>query len=138
MEAFAAYGQALASIAVFVILVMLMSPITALKKTGEGMPPGATPHNAYEDGTYRWNRAYLNATENFGVVVGAVMVAILAGVDPWWVNTLALVFLIARVLHAVVLIAGIGPQNYGPRTLAYVVSWACCIVLAVMALAAVL
>lgn len=137
MESFAGYGHAIASVAIFTILVMLMGPISALKKTGEGMPPGATPQNAYEDATYRWNRAYLNATENFGVFVGATMAAILAGGDAWWVNTLASVFLIARVLHAVVHIAGIGPQNYGPRTLAYVAGWACCIGLAIVALAAV-
>ncbi len=137
MEAFAAYGHAIASLAIFTIIAMLMSPITALKKTGEGMPPGATPENAYEDSTYRWNRAYLNATENFGVFAGATVAAILAGADPGWVNTLASVFLLARVLHAVIHIAGIGPKNYGPRTLSYVVGWACCIGLAILALAAV-
>ena len=134
MEMFAAYTPALTALALFTILVMLMSPISSIKKQGEGLSAGGTPANAYDNSAYRWNRAYLNATENFGVFAGVMMAAILSGGDPWWVNLLAMVFLVARVLHAVIHVSGIGAENMGPRTFAYVAGWACCIGLAILVL----
>lgn len=138
MEGYAAYSHAIVSMALFVILVMVLSPITALKKTGSGLPAGGTPGNAYDDPIYRWNRAYVNATETIGAFAAATIAAILAGASPFWVNTFASVFLVARVLMLIVHVAGIKPMNMGPRTILYVVGWVCCIALAVLAIAAAL
>jgi len=138
MESFAEYGHAIASLGLFTLVVMIMSPISSLKKTGIDLPAGGTPENAYDDPVYRWNRAYLNACETIGAFAACTVAAILAGADPFWVNLFASVFLIARVLHAFVHIRGIGAMNMGPRTILYVLGWACCIGLSVLAIFAVL
>ena len=138
MEAFAEYRHAIVSIAAVALLGLLMNPIPAIKKTGRGMAAGATPEGDYSDPVYRWNRAYLNLTEMMGLFVGVTVAAILAGASPWWVNLFASVYLLSRLAVAVVHIAGIGPMNMGPRTLIFVLGWAACIALAVMAIAAVL
>lgn len=136
METFVPYSHALTSLALFSLIALLLSPISALKKTGSGLPAGGTPDNAYDDPIYRWNRAYLNATETAGVFAAVCAAAILSGAAPFWVNLFASVFLVARVLMLVVHIAGIKPMNMGPRTILYVVGWACCVALAVLAIAA--
>jgi len=137
MEQFAPYGHALVSMAGVALIGLLMNPISALRKMGQGVAPGGTPEQAYDDGTYRLNRAYLNLTEMMGLFVGCVLAAMLAGVAPFWVNWLASIFFVSRILVAIVHLAGIGPMNFGPRTMIFVVGWACCVALAVMAILAV-
>ena len=66
----------------------------------------------------------------FGV---AAVAAMLVGASPFWVNWLASIFLLARLLMAFVHIRGIGPMNNGPRTILYVIGWACTVILAIMA-----
>lgn len=138
MDTFAEYGHAIASLALFTIMVMVMSPISSLRKSGAGLAAGATPENAYDDPVYRWNRAYLNACEAIGAFAACTAAAILSGASPFWVNLFASVFLLSRLVHAFVHVRGIGAMNQGPRTFAYVVGWACCLALSVLAVFAVL
>jgi len=138
MEPFLAYGHAIVAMAATALFGLILSPLSALGKLNKGMVSGVTPGEDYGDQAYRFNRAYLNLTENMGFFVAATVAAILAGASPTWVNWLASIFLVARILHFVVHYGGIGPMNFGPRTIVYTIGWGCSILLAILAIFAVL
>ena len=136
MDVFVEYGHAVASVVIFTLIVLFMSPFTALAKQGKGLAPGATPEQDYSDKAYRLNRAYLNGTETLPAFLTVTMAAILLGVSPFWVNLLASIALVARIAMLVIHLRGIGKPNSGLRSMAYVIGWACMFVLGLMALVA--
>ncbi|SLN18169.1 MAPEG family protein [Ruegeria meonggei] len=136
MEVFADYGHAVASVVIFTLVVLFMAPFTALAKQGKGLAPGATPDQDYGDQAYRLNRAYLNGTETLPAFAAVTVAAILMGVNPFWVNLLASVALLARLLMLFVHLRGIGKPNAGPRSILYVLAWVCMFVMGLMALVA--
>lgn len=138
MEVYAEYSHAIASLVIFTLIVLFMSPFTALAKQGKGLAPGATPEQDYADKAYRLNRAYLNGTETLPAFLSVTVAAILLGASPFWVNLLASIALIARVVMLVIHLRGIGKQNAGLRSIFYVVGWACMFILGFMALVAAL
>lgn len=138
MEQFADYGHAIAALGLTVVLGLLIAPFTALAKMSRGQSPGGTPAEDYSDRTYRFNRAYLNLTENMGFFAAATAAAILAGANPTSVNWLAALFLVSRVLHFIVHFTGLGPANFGPRTFVFVAGWLCNLGLALIAVMAVM
>ena len=136
MEAYAQYSHAIASLVIFTLIVLFMSPFSALAKAGKGLAPGATPQQDYSDKAYRLNRAYLNGTETLPAFLAVTVAAILLGANPFWVNLLASVALVARVVMLVIHLQGIGKPNSGLRSMAYVGGWACMVILGLMALVA--
>lgn len=136
MEVFADYGHAVASVMVFTLVVLFLAPFTALAKAGKGLAPGATPDQDYGDKAYRLNRAYLNGTETLPAYAAVVVAAILMGASPFWVNLLASIALLARLVMLFVHLRGIGQPNNGLRSILYVVSWVCMFVMGIMALVA--
>ncbi len=82
-----------------------------------------------KDGGARANAAQQNAWEAVAVFGAAVIVAHLAGADAATSATLAMVFIVARVLHPIFYITNIAPM----RTLSFVVGFGCCIWLFVLA-----
>lgn len=80
----------------------------------------------------RAQAAQQNAWEALAVFGAAVVVAHLAGADPGWSATAALVFVVARILHAVFYIADQAPL----RTLVFLVGWACSLTLFGLAISA--
>ena len=73
-----------------------------------------------------------------GAITAALVFAVLAGASAFWVNWLMLAFLILRVVYLIIYMTGTGKEAQGPRTFAYVASWAINIAIAVMAMLAVL
>ncbi|WP_298846639.1 MAPEG family protein [uncultured Ruegeria sp.] len=136
MNIFAEYGHAIASVVLFTLVVLVLAPFSALAKQGKGLAPGATPEQNYADQAYRLNRAYLNGTETLPAFATVVTAAVLLGASPLWVNLLASVALVARLVMLVVHIKGIGKPNSGLRSVLYVLGWACMIVIGLMALVA--
>ncbi|MCX8951835.1 MULTISPECIES: MAPEG family protein [unclassified Ruegeria] len=136
MEVFAEYSHAIASVVLFTLVVLFLAPFSALAKQAKGLAPGATPEQDYADKAYRLNRAYLNGTETLPAFVTVITAAILLGVSPFWVNLLASVALVARLAMLVVHLKGIGKPSSGPRTILYVIGWACMVVIGLMALVA--
>ena len=136
MEDFAQYGHAVASLVIFTLVVLLLAPFSALAKQGKGLAPGATPEQDYSDKAYRLNRAYLNGTETLPAYLAVTVAAILMGVSPFWVNLLASVVLLARLVMLFVHIRGTGKPHSGLRSVLYVVGWACMFVMGLMALVA--
>ncbi len=136
MEVYGQYSHAIASLVIFTLIVLFMSPFSALAKAGKGLAPGATPDQDYADKAYRLNRAYLNGAETLPAFLTVTMAAILLGVSPFWVNLLASLALVARIAMLVVHLKGIGRPHSGLRSVLYVVGWACMAVMGVMALVA--
>ncbi|KIC39495.1 MAPEG family protein [Leisingera sp. ANG-M7] len=137
MEAFAAYSHALAALVIFTLITLALSPFSALAKQKAGLAPGATPQQDYADKAYRLNRAYLNGCETLPAFLTVTLVAILAGAAPFWVNLLASVAVVSRVFMIFIHLQGIGKPHSGPRSVFYVLGWACMAGLAILALAAV-
>ena len=137
MEQFAMYGHALVSIAIWALIVQLLSPISAAMKSKTGMAPGATPVADYSNRIYRLDRSYQNSVETLAVFVAVTVAAMLAGVSPFWVNLLASASLVARMVMIFIHIQGIGKPANGPRTALFVFSWALHVALAIMAIVAV-
>jgi uncharacterized MAPEG superfamily protein len=137
MEQFAQYGHAIVALAATALFGLILSPLSAMRKQALGMTPGSQPEADYSDPCYRWHRAYLNLSESIGFFVAVVLAAILAGANPFWVNMLASLFFIARVLLAFVHIKGIGKPDMSVRSFTYIAGWAMCLALAIMAIAAV-
>ncbi len=136
MDIFAQYSHAIASLVIFTLIVLFMSPFSALAKAGKGLAPGATPDQDYSDKAYRLNRAYLNGTETLPAFLTVTVAAILLGASPFWVNLLASLALVARVVMLVIHLRGVGKPHSGLRSVFYVVGWACMAVLGLMALVA--
>ncbi|GGH21525.1 Uncharacterized conserved protein, MAPEG superfamily [Cribrihabitans marinus] len=137
MEQFAEYSHALSALVLFAVVVLVMSPFSALAKQGAGLAPGATPKEDYANKAYRLNRAYLNGCETLPAFLTVVLAAILAGASPFWVNLLASLALLARLVMLFVHLQGVGKPQSGVRTFAYVGGWACMLLLAVLALVAI-
>ena len=128
--AFAAYGHALASLAGWALLVLVVIVLTVVNRPRERTPSGHAVRD-YTDRGYRASRALGNALEVSGPFVAATVAAILVGAPPFWVNLLASVFLAARVAMVAV---HVGTENQPARSAAWAVGLVCVIGLAIMAL----
>ena len=138
MDGFSEYGHAIASLALVSLLTLLLSPLSAMRKTAIGLAPGAEPEADYGSVTYRFHRCYLNLTESVGVFAAVTVAAIMAGASPTLVNLCASVFVVARFLLVIIHIRGIGRADMGPRSFVYVAGWLMCICLALLAIGAAL
>ncbi|QGY00333.1 MAPEG family protein [Roseovarius faecimaris] len=134
MEPFAPYSHAIVALAGTAILLLIMSPLSAMKKSAMGLAPGATPEQDYTNACYRWHRAYGNLAESIGTFAAVTLAAILAGASPFWVNLLASLFLVIRIFLAVVHIKGIGKPDMSLRSFTYVAGWLICLILALLAI----
>lgn len=136
MDVVAGYGHAIIAMALMGLMTLVLGPVSAMRKSADGLAPGATPPQDYANATYRWHRAYGNAAETSGTFALVTLAAILAGAAPFWVNLFAAVFVVARLVMLVLHVRG-GQAERGPRSIAYVVGAAMCIALALSAIAAV-
>ena len=137
MEPFSDYAHAIVSLAGLVLLWAVLNPLSAILKEKAGAAPGgAPPESDYASRPYRAFRAYSNLTETLPAFAAALTAAILAGANPFWVNLLASIFFVSRIVVAYVHIQGIGKASGGLRSLIFALGWATCIGLAVVAAAA--
>ncbi|KIC20996.1 MAPEG family protein [Leisingera sp. ANG-Vp] len=136
MDAFDAYSHALAALVIFTLIILALSPFSALAKQKAGLAPGATPQEDYAEKAYRLNRAYLNGCETLPAFLTVTLVAVLAGAAPFWVNLLASVVLVSRIVMILIHLQGSGKPHGGLRSVFYVIGWACMAGLALMALVA--
>lgn len=129
-EIFAPYAPALAVLAGWALLMIVLA-FLSVRATPRARTDGGLPVRDYSDPAYRRSRAHLNAVENAGPFVAATAAAILAGAAPFWVNLLALLFLVARIAMAVV---HIGTENQPMRSLCFIAGLLCSLGLILLAL----
>lgn len=137
MEAFAEYGHAIVSLALFALITLALSPLAGLARNRAGVAAGDSPEADYNSRDFRICRAYQNAAENIGVFAAVIAAAVLAGASPFWVNLFASLAVISRLAMLYVHIQGIGSGSEpGPRTFLFVFGWLMMLLLAIMAVVA--
>ncbi|KIN64690.1 Inner membrane protein [Sulfitobacter noctilucicola] len=129
MEAFAGYSHAIASLALWSLICLVLGGLSTRGRTAENRCACGQPKRDYSDVVYRRGRAFANAIEMSGPFIGTTIAAILIGVAPFWVNLLASVFVVSRIVMAIV---HIGTENQPARSATWVIGWICVIVLALM------
>lgn len=130
MDAFAEYSHALASLALWAVLVSVLMGVSTVGRTPDRAPCGK-PVRDYANPVYRRERAFANAIETSGPFIAATLAAILVGAPSFWVNLLAALFIVARVAMAWVHIA---TTNQAARSACFSVGFFCIIGLALLAL----
>ena len=123
------------AIAYWCILIAALLPylwVSVAKKSGErynNRDPRDWQAKQTNPRSNRAHAAHLNGFESFPAFVAGVLMAQLAGVAPATINLLAIVFVIARVLHGVFYVANVQAL----RSLVWLVGFASALALIVMA-----
>ena len=141
MVAYAEYLYGIFSYVIFILIVLylLMSPGPAGQ--GEGQASGATPEQDYSYKAYRSNRIYLKCIiETLPAYLIVIMVAIVLGVSPLWVDILTFVVLIARIEMLRMEMRNYWWGNWQPqsgyRSFLFVANWAGMAAMGIMILVA--
>lgn len=79
---------------------------------------------------HRANSAQLNAFEAFAPFAASVLMAQFAGVDPYWITLLSVVFVTLRIVHGILYLANLAPL----RSLVWTGGLACVLALMVLAI----
>ncbi|RZA29885.1 MAG: hypothetical protein EOP92_36040 [Lysobacteraceae bacterium] len=123
------------SIAYWCILIAAVLPyvwVFVAKQSGErynNRDPRGWQAKQTNPRSQRAHAAHLNGFESFPVFVAGVLMAQLAGVDVGTINLLAIVFVVARVLHGVFYLGNVQAM----RSLVWLVGFSSAIALIVMA-----
>ena len=135
----AGYKPAFIAVGILCLIVMIQSFLAGVLALAPGHEIAGHPlKGTYEDKAFRIMRTYANSTENLPALLGAFVLAILAGVSVTLVNWLVGLHLLFRLIHWFAYYGAIGKPNGGPRTIAYVGGLLTNIVLVVSALRALL
>ncbi len=132
-DAFAAYSHATASLALWGLLMTVLMLMSTAGRTPENRTESGLVKRNYADPAYRRHRAFANAIETTGPFIAVTVAAILTGANPFWVNLLASVFVVARIVMAVIHIA---TRNQPARSAAFGVGLLCILGLAGLAVVA--
>lgn len=105
MQPFEAYGHAVASLALWAAIILVLSGLSTRGRGPENRCECGKPKRDYADNAYRSERAFMNAIETSGPFIAASVAAILSGAPAFWVNLLASLFVVSRIAVAYVHIA---------------------------------
>ena len=83
--------------------------------------PGRPLQGTHKDQSFRIIRTYGNSTETLTMLLAAAFLAMLAGVNPTFVNWLVGLHLLVRIAYSGVYYAGYGKTGGGARTIIYVI-----------------
>jgi uncharacterized MAPEG superfamily protein len=137
LPALAEYRLAFVVLAALALMTMVQALLTApLGFIKEEQVPGMPLNLDHSALSFRALRTHSNSAENVPVFAVTVMVAVVAGVGPVWVQGIAVAYLVCRLAFWGIYYAGVGKVAGGPRTLAFVGGMLCNIALAVMAIVA--
>ncbi len=115
-----AYQPALVALIILCLAVLIQSFLAGILGLGKSdEEPGKPLKGTHNDLSFRILRTYANSTENLSMFGLTVFLAIVAGVSPAWVNWLAGVHVVIRLLYWAIYYSGIGKVAGGPRTMAY-------------------
>jgi uncharacterized MAPEG superfamily protein len=128
------YGHAIAALALWGLLVVLLGNLSTLGREEANRAPCGKPKRNYADPWYRRERAFANAIETSPGFLATALAAILAGAPSFWVNLFAALFLVARVAMAGV---HIYTQNQPWRSAFFGFGWLFIILLGLLALGAI-
>ena len=136
-EILASYHTALLMAAVLILSVHAQSFLSAMFKIVLGkQAPGVPAAGDYGNKTFRIYRAHMNSVENLSMFIGALLLAMIAGVSPNLVNWCAIIHVIARLAFWAIYYMGMGALAGGIRTIVFVIGFLASGVLAVAGLLA--
>ena len=117
----AGYKAAFIALGILVLAVTIQSFLAGVLALAPGHEVAGMPlSGTHDDKGFRIMRTYANSTENLPMIIGAFLLAILAGVSFTLVNWLMIIHVAFRMLHWLVYYGKIGKRDGGPRTIAYV------------------
>ena len=128
---FAPYAHAIAALAGWGLVMMVLSLMSTSRLNAENRTESGLPRRNYSDTGYRRFRAYANAVETTGPFIAVTVAAIMIGANSFWVNMLATVFLVSRIVTATVHMTS---ENQNLRSATYMVGWMCMFGLALLAI----
>ena len=105
---------------------LFLAPVLVALPLGKGIA-GVPVGDSHDSLPFRMERAHLNMVENIGTFTLTLGLAILVGVNPSWVNWIAIIFLIARTAHGIVYAVGLAPI----RTMCFAIGIVSTLILAV-------
>lgn len=133
MDAFAAYSHALASLALWGVMISVLGALSTRGRSAENRCDCGKPKRNYDDPAYRSERAFMNAVESSGPFIAVTVAAVLLGAAPFWVNVFASAFIVARLAMAFV---HIRTTNQPMRSVFFGVGLLCILALAILPLGA--
>ena len=86
-------------------------------------------HNSF---VFRSHRTFQNTLENMPLMLGTAILAMLAGMDAYWLGVLVWVYAVARIIHMVLYYLIGTEKNPSPRSYFYMIALLSNIVLCVM------
>jgi len=115
------YFPALLSFALLCLMVLAQSFLTApLAFLKREQAPGMPLQGNHQMLSFRVLRTHMNSVESLGPFGFAVLLAVLFGLNPNWVNGLAMTHVAFRLLFWLVYYSGVGKVAGGVRTLCFV------------------
>jgi len=87
---------------------------------------------SHESFVFRSHRTFLNSHENLLMMFGPVVVAMLTGMDAYWLGVLVWVYAIARILHMALYYVIATKANPSPRSYFFIVGFVANLVLFIM------
>ncbi len=132
MEAFDPYGHAIASLALWGLMMIALSIISTGGKVPKDRAESGLPKRDYSNQAYRRHRAFQNAIETSPAFISVTLAAILADGMPTVVNICASLFLVSRIAMAYI---HVWTENQPLRSAAFGFGWLMIIFLALAALA---
>lgn len=131
MEAFAPYSHAIASLALWGLMMVILSMLSTRGRTPENRCDCGKPKRDYANAWYRSERAFMNAVETSPGFMGTTLAAMLAGASPASVNWMASIFILARIAMAII---HIRTENQPLRSLTFGIGWLMIILMGLLAL----
>ncbi|MFC6638505.1 MAPEG family protein [Sulfitobacter sp. JBTF-M27] len=131
MAGFEEYGHALASLALWGLMMVALSMISTRGRKPENRCDCGKPKRNYADPAYRRERAFMNAVETSPAFMATTVAAMLSGASPVSVNALASIFLLSRIAMAVV---HIRTENQPMRSAMFGIGWLVIILMALLSL----
>lgn len=115
-----AYRPAIAASILLCLLVLTQGLLGAIFGITLGREePGGKFKGDYTEFGFRTLRTHINSAENLPVFAFSLLLAMIVGANPVWVNWLAGLYVAVRAAHWLIYYAGIGPNNNGPRTMVF-------------------
>ncbi|MEP2662194.1 MAG: MAPEG family protein [Marinomonas sp.] len=132
------YQLSFAVLAALSLSTLVQNFLTALAFQTEEQTPGMPLNFGHSKLSFRVLRTYSNSTESLPAFGWALLVAVIAGASPSFVNWLAGIYFVFRMAFWAIYYSGVGKIAGGPRTMAFVGGLVTNIVLAITALWAIM
>ncbi len=128
------YGVAMWGIWVilFTALVQTLVATAAHRKQAVYVPGQVDKELGHQSFVFRSHRTFQNTLENILLMLGPAFLAILAGMDSYWLGVLVWVYAAARIVHMVLYYAIATEKNPSPRSYFYMIALLSNLVLCVM------